>query len=100
MAQDDLGCDVSDTVYKAATDAALDVVNGRADCMIIDDAVAQNLVKKYDTLTILEGMDMPVEEYGIAVNKDSAELLTKINEALAAVKEDGTYDALIAKYFN
>lgn len=100
MAQDDLGCDVSDTVYKAATDAALDVVNGRADCMIIDDAVAQNLVKKYDTLTILEGMDMPVEEYGIAVNKDSAGLLTKINKALAAVKEDGTYDALIAKYFN
>lgn len=66
MAADDLGCDVSDTVYKFSSDAALDVVNGRADCMIIDDAVAQNFLKLYDELTIVEGLDMPVEEYGIA----------------------------------
>ena len=99
MAADDLGCDVSDTVYKFSSDAALDVVNGRADCMIIDDAVAQNFLKLYDELTIVEGLDMPVEEYGIAVNKGQDELLASLNDALAAVIEDGTYDELITKYF-
>lgn len=100
MALNDLGCDVSDTVYKIATDAAFDVLEGRADCMIIDSAVAQNLVEKYDSLVILEDMNMPTEEYGIAVAKGNAELLNRINEALAAVKADGIYDALLAKYFN
>lgn len=100
MALNDLGCDVSDTVYKIATDAAFDVLEGRADCMIIDSAVAQNLVEKYDSLFILEGMNMPAEEYGVAVAKGNAELLSRINEALAAVKADGVYDALLAKYFN
>ena len=42
---------------------------------------------------------MPVEEYGIAVNKGQDELLASLNDALAAVIEDGTYDELIAKYF-
>ena len=100
MALNDLGCDVSDTVYKIATDAAFDVLEGRADCMIIDSAVAQNLVEKYDSLFILEGMNMPAEEYGVAVAKGNTELLNRINEALAAVKTDGVYDALLAKYFN
>lgn len=99
MASDELGCDVSDTVYKFSSDAALDVVNGRADCMIIDDAVAQNFLKLYDNLVLVEGLDMPTEEYGMAVVKGNAELLEKLNGAIEALKADGTYDALIEKYF-
>ena len=36
------------------------------------------------------------EEYAIAVNKDNAELLNAINDAIAALKEDGTIDELIS----
>jgi peptide/nickel transport system substrate-binding protein len=37
--------------------------------------------------------------YGIAVNKDEPELLAALNEALATVKENGTYDAIFADWF-
>ena len=38
------------------------------------------------------------EDYAIAVNKNSTELLAKINEILAEMKSDGTLDSIIAKY--
>ncbi|MBS0341855.1 MAG: ABC transporter substrate-binding protein [Proteobacteria bacterium] len=36
---------------------------------------------------------------GIAVRKGDAELLAKVNAALAAIRADGTYDRITAKYF-
>ncbi|MGR4869953.1 ABC transporter substrate-binding protein [Variovorax sp. LARHSF232] len=36
---------------------------------------------------------------GIAVRKGDVELLSKINAALAAIRADGTYDRITAKYF-
>jgi len=36
---------------------------------------------------------------GIAMRKDDAELMTKVNAALAAIRADGTYDRITAKYF-
>jgi len=36
---------------------------------------------------------------GIAVRKGEAELLSKVNAALAAIRADGTYDRITAKYF-
>ena len=39
-----------------------------------------------------------VEAYAICVAKDNDELLDKINDALAKLKEDGTLDEIINKY--
>ena len=39
------------------------------------------------------------EEYGFGVSKDDDELLTKANEYIAQIKEDGTLDAIINNYF-
>ena len=39
------------------------------------------------------------EEYGFAVAKGNTELLTKLNAFLAKIKEDGTYEAIMNKYF-
>jgi polar amino acid transport system substrate-binding protein len=39
------------------------------------------------------------EHYGIAVKNGNAVLLGKLNDGLAAIKADGTYDQLVAKYF-
>jgi arginine/ornithine transport system substrate-binding protein len=36
---------------------------------------------------------------GIAVRKGDAEMLSKLNAALAAIRADGTYDRITAKYF-
>ncbi len=39
------------------------------------------------------------EQYGFAVKEGNTELLDALNAALAAVRADGTYDTLFAKYF-
>jgi ABC-type amino acid transport/signal transduction systems, periplasmic component/domain len=39
------------------------------------------------------------EEYGIAVSKRNPDLLRELNQALAKIKADGTYDAIVAKWF-
>ena len=43
--------------------------------------------------------DFTVEDYAIALNKGS-ELTEKFNEAIAAIKENGTLDAILDKYIN
>lgn len=100
MATDDLGVSESNvTAFKASTDTVLELTSGRVDCIIIDEAVAQNFLKLYDDIEIVQGLKMPVEEYGIAVKLGNEELVASINATLAKIKEDGTYDALIAEYF-
>ena len=39
------------------------------------------------------------ESYAFAVSKEDAELLGKVNEYLAKIKADGTFDAICDKYF-
>lgn len=39
------------------------------------------------------------EDYAFAVSKEDAELLSKVNEYLAQIKADGTFDAICDKYF-
>ena len=74
---------------------------GGVDAVVADNGVIVNYVTnnasaKFKTVT--DDAFMP-EQYGIAVRKGNAELLAKINQALAAIKADGTYDRLYAQYF-
>ena len=39
------------------------------------------------------------DTYGIAVKKGDSDLVTRINEALAGIRQDGAYDRLYEKYF-
>jgi polar amino acid transport system substrate-binding protein len=39
------------------------------------------------------------EEYAFGVRKDDPELLSKLNEFIAKIKEDGTFDEICNKYF-
>ena len=43
--------------------------------------------------------DFAPEQYGFAVKKGNNELLGKLNQGLAAIKTDGSYGAIYAKYF-
>ena len=52
---------------------------------------------------VIEGLEIletsyADEDYAICVNKDNAELLAKIDEAIVALTADGTIDAIVAKY--
>jgi len=40
------------------------------------------------------------EGVGVAMRKRDTDLAEKVNAALKKLKEDGTYDAIMKKYFN
>ena len=44
-------------------------------------------------------LDLIIQQYAIAVAKDNLKLVTAINKALAELKSDGTYNAIIKKHF-
>lgn len=86
--------------YNKAVDAVNDLNNGRVDLVIIDKNPAEVFVSKFsDKLTAMEGaqFEFETEEYAIALPKGS-DLVEKVNAALAELKADGTFDALVAEY--
>ncbi len=66
--------------------------------MVLDYEPAKNYAAQNPELKLVE-TDSVIEQYSIAMRKEDTELLSKINEALKTIKENGTYDALIKKYF-
>ena len=54
-----------------------------------------------DKNTNVKVIDIPLSEelYAFAVSKEDATLLTKVNEYLAQIKADGTFDAICDRYF-
>jgi polar amino acid transport system substrate-binding protein len=43
---------------------------------------------------------LTTEEYGMALRKDTPELTKAVNAALAKLKADGTYAAIVKKWFS
>ncbi len=85
------------TAYDNGATAVQALLNGQVDCVIIDNAPAAEYVAANPGLTMLDGTWVE-ENYAIGLNKDNAELLTAVNEALAKLTEDGTIAAIVAKY--
>lgn len=86
--------------YNKGVDAVNDLINGRVDAVIIDTNPAQVFAEKFEGKIIaLDGADFAFEPeyYAIALPKGS-ELTEKVNQALADLKADGTFDALVAQY--
>ncbi len=83
--------------YVNGAAAVQDLQNGSIDAVIIDNEPAKAFVAANEGLTILE-TEYTVEEYAIAVSKDDPELLEKINDAIAELKEEGKIDEIINKY--
>lgn len=85
------------TSYGKGADAVIALKGGDVDAVIIDNEPAKAFVAENEGLKILE-TEYAVEDYAIAVSKDNAELLQKINAALEKLTADGSIDAIIAKY--
>jgi polar amino acid transport system substrate-binding protein len=81
--------------------ALKELESGGVDAVVADNGVvihyvANNPGGKFKTVADKE---FAPEQYGIALKKGNAELLDKINKGLAAIRADGTYDQIYAKYF-
>lgn len=89
--------------YTKATsqlDALMKLDKGEADIAIIDWVMAgyYTTTGEYASkMTMLESLDLPVEEYGIAAKKGNEALMSKINKALIAIRAE-EYATLTAEY--
>jgi len=85
--------------YDNGATAVQALINGQVDCVIIDNAPAEEFVATNPGLTLLDG-NWVEEDYAIGLNKDNAKLNEAINKALAELIADGTVQGIIDKYIN
>ena len=103
FAAEDIAAVAPDTViknYNKGVDAVNDLVNGRVDLVIIDKNPAQVFASEYEGKVVaLDGAAFAFEPeyYAIALPKGS-DMVEKVNEALAELKADGTFDKLVEQY--
>jgi ABC-type amino acid transport substrate-binding protein len=86
------------SAYDTIDQAFLDLMNGQIDAVIADNPLAIGFVGKNPTKIKTVGNVFTDENYGIAVCNKQADLLDRVNKALAAVKADGTVDQLVQKW--
>lgn len=87
------------TRFKKYLDAITEMINGKADAVIIDSSPAKSFLAQYvDKIVQVPNLEMANEEYGIAVKKGDTALLAKINDALKKMKADGTFDKIYKQY--
>lgn len=87
------------TSFKKGTDAVLELVNGKADVVVIDSATADKYVADNEGLKIVTDEEaFGSEEYAIAVAEGNTELLEKINASIEKLLADGTVAELADKY--
>ena len=78
-------------------DAVVELMNGKVECVVIDEQPAIQFAKKNPELMLVRPQ-FDDEFYGVAVKKGNAELLAKVNEALAEIAADGRYDQFVDRW--
>ena len=71
---------------------------GQIDAILQDLPVNSARADKDDTVKVVAKIPTG-EQYGFVVAKENTDVQAELNDGLAAVKDDGTYDALYEKYF-
>ena len=85
--------------YSAAPDAFRDLEAGNIDAIVNDEPSSADIIEKsFPEFEIVEAIDTN-ERYGFALSKDNPELTAAINDALAEVIADGTYEEIFTEYF-
>lgn len=87
--------------YESTPLALKELEAGGVDAVVADNGVVIHYVANNPGAqfkTVSDANFVP-EQYGFAVKKGNAELLTLVNKGIADIKADGTYDKIFAKYF-
>ncbi len=85
------------TTYDTFALAAKDMINGNADYLFVDKTTAKALQKEIAGLKIIE-IALSSENYGIGIDKNQADLKTKIDQIL--VDKADEINAIKEKYMN
>ena len=83
--------------YDNGATAVQALQNGQVDCVIIDNAPAQEYVKANAGLKILE-TEYVIEDYAIGFGKTNTALVEAVNEVLSELIKDGTVQKILDKY--
>lgn len=86
------------TDFDQVTDAFLELKNGGVDAVVNDYPVSAYYITKSPGNFKMVGEPLESEYYGIAVKKGNTELLNKINDGLAKLKENGKYAEIYKKW--
>ena len=81
--------------------AIQDMINGNLDACVCDSIIASDFVlanENYAGMLRVAGEPFTDEEIAIAVKKGNTELLDLVNQGLQAMMDDGSFDALKAKW--
>ena len=83
--------------HKKYLSAVEDIKAGKADCLIMDELPAKEIVEANTELKIMDGV-LFQDRYGMIVKKGNDKLRKQINKVLKRLVEDGTIDKLVLKY--
>ena len=84
--------------YTKFVQAAQDLANGKIDCIVMDEAPAQELVASNDGLAILEGDALFEDSYAIAVKKGNDDMTAAVSAVITELQESGEMDEIIASH--
>jgi putative glutamine transport system substrate-binding protein len=93
-AADAAGMTVEFAEFPTYPDIKAALESGRVDCFSVDKAI---LMGYLDDTTVLLSDSFAAQPYGIAVKKGNTGLLTVIDDTIAAMRADGSLDALVTK---
>ncbi|BCP53295.1 amino acid ABC transporter [Kaistia sp. 32K] len=92
------GSDVK--LYPTQDEVNLDLVSGRIDMLFVDKLPGLDWLKTADGANFeFVGTDLPTDGVGAGVRQADSDLRDQISAAIVAIKADGTYDKINAKYF-
>ncbi len=79
--------------------AIMDLQSGNVDAVIMDEVVARYVIEKSGEPVVILDESLAPEEYGIGFAKENTELCKAVEDALSALKEDGTLKKISEKWF-
>lgn len=85
--------------YPKDTDALQNLLMGRADAWVTDKFVALEAMRAYPAAKLILGDQIFKEQIGMALKKGNTELVSKINQSLKNLKQNGYYKKLSLRYF-
>ena len=86
--------------YELVPEAIAAVLSGEADAALVDLAFARESMAEHEGMLTIVGPDVKLDlGVGIGIREGDGELKDKLDQAIGEMKDDGTLNALITKWF-